>query len=47
MIVVSFKTKKVQEEILDKAVEYFRDKIDLKKRAHYNLYLRIVKSLKR
>jgi len=30
MIVVSFETKRGQEEILDKAVEYFRDKIGLK-----------------
>ena len=30
MIVVSSETKKAQEEILDKAVEYFRDKIGLK-----------------
>lgn len=30
MIVVSFETKMAQEEILDKAVEYFRDKIGLK-----------------
>jgi len=29
MIVVSFETKKAQEEILDRAVEYFRDEIGL------------------
>lgn len=30
MIVVSFETKMAQEEILDKAVEYFRDEVGLK-----------------
>jgi len=30
MIVVSFETKRGQEEILDKAVEYFRDEVGLK-----------------
>jgi len=30
MIVVSFETKRDQEEILNKAVEYFRDKVGLK-----------------
>jgi hypothetical protein len=30
MIVVSFETKMAQEEILDKAVEYFRNKVGLK-----------------
>jgi len=30
MIVVSFETKRNQEEILDKAVKYFRDEVGLK-----------------
>ena len=30
MIVVSFETKKNQEEILDRAVKYFRDEVGLK-----------------